>query len=126
METIEFVISLFGGIAYGLMSYFAISAWFRLRKLGTDMHDWQEVSAKVYAIVSALKLQSTFDQLNEMKDTLRQLVQADQFEEAAKLKEIVKEQERAALESLKEFQETFGGECVKVDVEQIKRSWNGE
>lgn len=120
METIEFVIHLCGGIAYGLMSYFAICAWFRLRKLGTDMHDLWKVSAKVYAIVSALKLQSTFDQLNEMKNTLRQLVQADQFEEAAKLKEIVEKQEREALESLKKFQDTFGGEGVNVDVKQIK------
>ena len=120
METMNFVLCLCGVIAYWLVSYFAVSAWSRLRKFGSDMHDLQKVSAKVYAIVYALKLQSTFDQLNEMKDTLRQLAQDEQFEEAAKLKEIVEKQEREAQESLKEFRETFGGEYVKV--EQIKRS----
>lgn len=116
----EFVIALFGVIAYGLMSYFAISAWFRLRKFGTDMHDLQKVSAKVYVIVSALKLQSTFDQLNEMKNTLRQLVHDEQFEEAAKLKEILEVQESEALKGLKAFQKTFCGEDIKVNLKQIK------
>lgn len=120
MEIMNFVLVFCGVIAYGLMSFFAISAWFRLRRFDTDMHDLQKVSANVYAIVSALKLQSTFDQLNEMKNTLRQLVQAEQFEEADKLKEIVEKHEREALEILKKFQETFGGEWVKVDVKQIK------
>lgn len=115
----NFVLCLCGVIA-GLVSYFAIGAWFRLRQFSSDIRDLQKVSVKVYAIVSALKLQSTFDQLNEMKNTLCQLVQAEKFEEAAKLKEIVEKQERAALDSLKEFRETFGGEYVKVDVKQIK------
>lgn len=109
METSDIILTLCAAFAYCTL-LLVISAWFRLRKFGTDMHDLQKMSAKVYAIVSALKLQSTFDQLNEMKNTLRQLVQAEQFEEAAKLKEIVEKQEREALESLKEFQETFGGD----------------
>lgn len=117
----NFVLCLCGVIAYGLASYFAISAWFCLRKFGSDMHDLQKVSVKVYAIVSALKLQSTFDQLNEMKNTLCQLVQAEKFEEAAKLKEIVEKQERSALESLKEFRETFWWRVCKGGCEADKK-----
>ena len=103
-------------IAYGAMAYLAITAYVRLRRVGSKLDGLQAATAKLCALVSAVKLQSDFDHINDMKDTLRQLVEAEQYEDAAKLKAVIAEQEELALKNMKALQDSFGGKGMIVRI----------
>lgn len=105
-------------IAYGAMAYLAITAYVRLRHVGSKLDELQATTAKLCALVSAVKLQSDFDHINDMKDTLRQLVEAEQFEDAAKLQAVIAEQEELALKNMKAIQDSYGCKGLAVCIER--------
>lgn len=114
----NFFVSICAGIAYVAMAYLAITAYVRLRHVGSQLAELQAETAKSCALMSAMKLQSDFDHINDMKATLRKLVESEQFEDAAKLKAVIAEQEELALKNMKALQDSFGGKGVMVRIER--------
>lgn len=112
----NFFLAICGVIAYGAMAYLAITAYVRLRHVGSKLDELQATTAKLCALVSAVKLQSDFDHINDMKATLRQLVEAEQYEDAAKLNAVIAEQEEIALKNMKALQDSYGGKELVVRI----------
>lgn len=114
----NFFLAICAGIAYGAMGFLTITAYVRLRRVGSKLDELQATAAKLCALVSAVKLQSDFDHINDMKGTLRQLVEAEQYEEAAKLQAVIAEQEELALKNMKALQDSCGGKGLIVRIER--------
>lgn len=114
----KFFLAICAGIACGAMVYIVMKAYVRLQHAGSQLDELQATMAKLCAIVSVVKLQSDIDHINSMKDTLRQLVESEQFEDAAKLKAVIAEQEELALKNMKALQDSFGGKVLKVHIER--------
>lgn len=112
----NFFLSICMGTAYVAMAYLAITAYVRLRHVGLQLDELQAATAKLCALVSAVKLQSDFDHINDMKDTLRQLVESERFEDAAKLQAVIAEQEELALKNMKALQDSYGGKELVVRI----------
>lgn len=106
--TLSIILAILGGIVYGAMTYLAVNAYFTMRKQQKLIIGMSGVLFKVFAVISAMKLQSLFDQIGSMKQTMQTLVSAERFEEAQKLQAAIAHQEKEAKESLKMFNETFG------------------
>ena len=114
----NFFLAICEGIAYVAMTYLAITAYVRLRHVGSQLDELQATMKKLCVLMSAVKLQSDIDHINDMKDTLRQLVESEQFEDAAKLKAVIAEQEELALKNMKALQDSCGGKMLKVHIER--------
>lgn len=112
------ILTILGSIAYGAMTFFACSAYFTLRKEHKLIVGMSDVLFNVFAVVSAMKLQGKFEQIESMKRTMQTLVDAERYEEAQKLQTAIAHQEKEAMESLKTFNETFG-HVAEVNITKI-------
>lgn len=79
------------------MEHAQLAEWIiELKELKEHTPTWSEEDEK------------NFDQINRMKTVLDELVNGEQYEEAAKLKASIARAEEGAMESLRAFKEAFG------------------
>ena len=117
---IDITLSICSVIASGAMTFFAVSAWFTLRRVSADVLELEKATGKMYAIVSVLKIQMSFNQLNDLKEVFNELISAEQFEEAAKLKAVIENEERQILREIEQCQKTCG-EHVEMEMVRFKK-----
>ena len=112
MQILNIIFTIVAVIANAAMTYFAITAWFELRRVKRAM-------AIVTTIAMGERVKSNFDQLNEMKAAFHRLVENEQYEEAEELKNVIAKMELNAEHALKEFKDVCGDSC-EVIVTNVK------
>jgi len=106
-------------IANVAMTYFAITAWFELRRMKRKLTGMERAMSVVTTIAMGEHVKSNFDQLNEMKATFLRLVEKEQYKEAEELKNAIAKMELSAEYALKHFKDICGDNC-EVIVKKVK------
>lgn len=119
MELLELIIEVIAPISYAVLTFFAISAWFNLREQRRDIRRLQFEQVRIFAMISAVKLQGDFDQLLQMKNKMADYLEREQYEKAQHLKELIAQQEEQTRIALKLFNERFG-DIAGVSVEKVE------
>ncbi len=110
METLRILVSILGAISYIGTIALVIYLYLALRDVRAKQEYHLRTSAKIYALTSAIKLQYSFDQINEMKIILKKLIKEENYEEANKLNDVIAKSLQEALAALEIFKKTFGEE----------------
>lgn len=105
MEVLRIVVSL---ICYCSLTFFAVSAWFALRRLQDDVNVMKKALRISTTMTMGSHLKDNFDELEKMKATLRRLVETEQYAEARKLQSAIAHAEQIVQEALQRFKETCG------------------
>ena len=114
MQVLHIIMHVFCSIAYFAMSFFAVSAWFRLRKQEKEMSRMNSLLHHLTAMVMGMHVQDNFDQVAKMRKTLDELVESENYEEAEKLKAAIDKMQEAAVQSLRNFREAFGDSIKEI------------
>ena len=109
MEILRITLFVVSTVCYGAIIFFTLRAYRRLQRQQEDMKELKFVSFRVFAIVSALKLQVELDMIAKMKQAMKDCIEQEDFEEATRLKELIDRQEKQATQLVKEFKDAFGG-----------------
>lgn len=123
MQILNIIFTIVAVIANAAMTYFAITAWFELRRLKRDFAGMKRAMAVVTTITTANHVKDSFDQLNDMKETFNQLVEDEQYEEAERLKTAITDAERNAKAAMKLFKDICGDSCDVV-VTKVKKHFS--
>lgn len=121
MQTLQILLSLAGIVAYCGLASFACFALARLRRQEQDLRELKMMIAKIWELVMTNHLRSSFEALNDMRATLRELIDNERYEEAEKLKTVITEAEQSAMRELKCFEDIVGRDKVVVTVTSIRR-----
>jgi hypothetical protein len=116
MQILNIIFTILTIIANGALAYFAITAWFELRRLKRKLTGMERAMTVVTTITMGNHVRDNFEQLNEMKATFLRLVENEQYEEAEELKNAIAKMELNAEHALKEFKDICGGEIVVTKV----------
>ena len=126
MQILNIIFTIVAIIANAAVTYFAITAWFELRRMKHDLDGMKHALAVTTAITMGRHVKDSFEQVNEMKAVFRKLIEADRYEEAKQLKEAIEQAERNAEDSLKEFKEVCGNKLCDIVVTRVKAGRNEE
>ena len=107
-------------IANAVVTWFAITAWFELRRMKHALGGMKRALAVTTTITMGKHVKDSFDQLNDI------LIEADRYEEAKQLKEAIEQAERNAEDSLKKFKEICGGNLCDIVVTKVKAKHSEE
>ena len=117
-EVLQSIALVMGIVAYAAMTFMAAFAFFRLRNQSNDLLVLKVELFNVYSMLSATQVKEQFAEVEKLRNLLPRLVKREKFDEAAKVKEHIEQQEKAAMEALKRFNETFG-ENAEINVTKI-------
>jgi hypothetical protein len=120
MQILNNILTIVTIIANCFLTWFAITAWFELRRMKRDIIGMRHALAVTTTITMGEYVKSTFDQLNEMKATFHRLVENEQYEEAEELKNAIAKVELSAEHALKEFKDICGDKLCEVIVTRVK------
>ncbi len=120
MQILNIIFTIVAIIANAAMTYFAITAWFELRRMKRDFAGVKRAMVVVTTITVANHVKDSFEQLNDMKETFNQLVEDEQYEEAERLKTAITDAERNAKAATKLFKDICGDSCDVV-VTNVKK-----
>ena len=112
MQILNIILSIMAIIANCFLTWFAITAWFELRRMKRAM-------AVVTTITMGNHVKDSFEQLNEMKAAFHQLVEEERYEEAERLKAAIANAERNAEHALKKLKDICGDSC-EIVVTKVK------
>ena len=125
MQILNIIFTIVAVIANAAMTYFAITAWFELRRMKRDFAGVKRAMVVTTTITVANHVKDSFDQLNDMKETFNQLVEDEQYEEAERLKAAITDAERNAKAATKLFKDICGDSCDVV-VTKVKAKHSEE
>ena len=125
MQILNIIFTIVAVIANAAMTYFAITAWFELRRMKRDFAGVKRAMVVTTTITVANHVKDSFDQLNDMKETFNQLVEDEQYEEAERLKAAITDAERNAKAATKLFKDICGDSCDVV-VTKVKKHCSEE
>lgn len=120
MEVFSIVVSVIAIIAYGFTSFVAIEAWQRMRNVQKKLDIVLHGVSITTALTMGHHVKESFDQVNAMKQTLQELVEKEQFEEAKQLKEDIDRAEQMAVQALEHFKETCGDGIADIVVTKVR------
>ena len=120
MQILNIIFTVAATIAYFFLVWFAITAWFELRRMKRDIIGMRHALAVTTTITMGEYVKSTFDQLNKMKSEFHRLVEKEQYEEAEELKNAIAKMELSAEHALKEFKDICGDKLCEVVVTKVK------
>lgn len=109
MQTLHIILTIVSVLAYVATAFMAITAFFYMRYLRKEAGKMEFVLAKVFALQLANYVRDNVKELNEMKDTLRHLIEDEQFEKAEHLKAVISEVEESVSQSINELNKASGG-----------------
>lgn len=121
MQTLHIILSLISIVGYVATATFAGYAFVRLKRQEEDLSELKVVSARTLTLMMGEHLRASFDALNEMKETLHDLVDDERFEEAEQLRATIVKAERIAMRELERFKESFGEDAVDVKLTNLRR-----
>lgn len=108
-------------IAYIMVTFFAIYAYFTLRGQRKEISFIKGAVREMSVMMMAKRVKENFEEVEKMKGTLQMLISTEQYEEAERFKKFIEEAEKTAQKSLKNFQELFKDSSCKLFVTEIKR-----
>ena len=111
-----------GIVAYVATATFTCYAFARLKRQEEDLKGLKMVTAKTLALVTGEHLRASFEALNDMKETLHDLIDDERFEEAEQLKATIVSAEHAAMRDLERFKENFGADALDIKITSIRRN----
>ncbi len=120
MQILNIILSIMAIIANCFLTWFAITAWFELRRIKNDILGMKHALAVTTTITMGEHVKSNFEQLNEMKASFHRLVENEQYEEAEELKNAIAKMELSAEHALKEFKDICGDKLCEVVVTKVK------
>ena len=120
MQIQNIIFTIVAIISNAAVTYFAITAWFELRRLKRDIIGMKRALAVTTTITMGEHVKSNFEQLNEMKAAFHRLVENEQYEEAEELKNAIAKMELSAEHALKEFKDICGDKLCEVIVTKVK------
>ena len=120
MQILNIVLSIVAIIANCFLTWFAITAWFELRRIKNDIIDMKRALAVTTTITMGEHVKSNFEQLNEMKAAFHRLVENEQYKEAEELKNAIAKMELSAEHALKEFKDICGDKLCEIFVTKVK------
>lgn len=109
MEILRIIAAIFGIVAYFAMLIYTLYSFDSLRKLKKEVKDIRFLQPKILASITAIQLKDNCKELENMSRILARLVEAENFEEAKKLKARIEETAKDLQESIKDFNERFEG-----------------
>jgi len=121
MQIQNIIFTIVAIISNAAVTYFAITAWFELRRLKRDIIGMKRALAVTTTITMGEHVKSNFEQLNEMKAAFHRLVENEQYEEAEELKNAIAKMELSAEHALKEFKDICGDSLCDIVVTKVKR-----
>ena len=125
MQTLHIILNIVTIIANCFLTWFAITAWFELRRLKRKLTGMERAMSVVTTITMCNHVKDSFDQLNEMKADFHRLVENEQYEEAEELKNAIAEMERNTKAAMEHFKDICGDSC-EVIVTKVKKHINEE
>lgn len=120
MQILNIILNIMAIIANCFLTWFAITAWFALRRLNRDFAGMKRAMAIVTTITMGEHVKSNFEQLNEMKATFHLLVENERYEEAEELRKAIAKMEIGAEHALKEFKDLYGDKLCEIFVTKVK------
>lgn len=120
MQILNIILSIMAIIANCFLTWFAITAWFELRRIKNDILGMKHALAVTTTITMGEHVKSNFEQLNEMKASFHRLVENEQYEEAEELKNAIAKMELNAEHALKEFKDICGDKLCEIVVTKVK------
>ena len=117
MQTLEIILTFLFGFANAATTYFAITAWFELRRMKRLLIEMSHTLSVSTTITMGEHLRSCYQQLSDMKITLHRLVENEQFEDAERLKIAIAKMERATENDRKFLEQILDKPCEKIEVE---------
>ena len=121
METMKIIMLALSCIAYIMVVFFAIYAYFTLREQRKQLTFVKGAVAEMTTIMMAERVQKNFEEVENIKRTLEHLVENEQYEEAERLQNFLEEAEKNAVKALKHFQEAFKDSGCKIIVAGVKK-----
>ena len=121
MDTLQIIVGIMSALAYGAMAFLAAFAVTRLKRQEEDLRWLKKVAEKTLELVIVGYIQRSFEMLNDMKETLQDLVDDDRFEEAEDMKKTIVKMEHCAIRELERFKEICGDDCVDIKITNIRR-----
>lgn len=125
MQILNIILTIVTIIANCFLTWFAITAWFELRRLKRKLTGMERAISVVTTITMGNQVKDNFDQLNDMKETFNQLVEEERYEEAEELKNAITNMERNAKAAMERFKDICGDSC-EVIVTKVKKHINEE
>ena len=110
-----------GIVAYVATATFACYAFGRLKRQAAELDEIKYGVKTSIALAMGEHLRNSFNEINDMKETLRDMVEDERFEEAERLKAVIEKAESGAMRELERFREHFGKDCVDVEVTNVRR-----
>lgn len=125
MQILNIILTIVTIIANCFLTWFAITAWFELRRMKRNLTGMERAMAVVTTITMGNHVKDSFEQLNEIKAAFHQLVEEEQYEEAERLKDAIAKVERNAKAAMEQFKNICGDSC-EVVVTKVKNHHNEE
>lgn len=118
MEVLHVLFLVAGLVANAALTFFGVTAWFRLREVNKKADAMLRGVGLVTTIMMGQHVKENFEEVNRMKRTFDRLVENEQYEDAERMKAVIDKAERDALRSLEKFKETCG-DAVNVIVTKV-------
>ena len=125
MQILNIILTIVAIIGNAAVTYFAITAWFELRRMKRKLTGMERAMTVVTTITMGNHVKDIFDTLNEMRKTFNHLVENEQYEEAEKLNAAITNVERNANAAMKHFKDICGDNC-EVIVTKVKNHLDEE
>ena len=119
MQILNIILNIMAIIANCFLTWFAITAWFELRRMKRKLTGMERAMTVVTTITMGNHVKDSFDQLNEMKETFNHLVENEQYEEAERLKAAITKVEQNAKAAMEHFKDICGDNC-EIIVTKVK------
>ena len=119
MQILQIILSLMGIVAYVVTALFACYAFGRLKRQEDELDEIKYGVKTCIALAMGEHIRNSFNEINDMKEVLEEMIEDERFEEAERLKTVIAKAESGAMRELERFREHFGKDCV--DVTSIKR-----
>jgi hypothetical protein len=126
MQILDIIFTVTVIIAAWAMVYFVLLATIDLSEIKHTVFGMRRAIKMVLTISFGNAVRENFEEVDRMKKTFAHLIESEQYEEAEKLHEAIKESEQAAFDSLKAFKESCGDEHTKIIFTSVKDSRLGE
>lgn len=119
MQILNNILTIVAIIGNAAVTYFAITAWFELRRMKRKLTGMERAMTVVTTITMGNQVKDSFDTLNKMKETFNQLIENEQYEEAERLKAAIANMEQNAKAAMEHFKDICGDNC-EIVVTKVK------
>lgn len=126
MQILNIILTVMTIIASWALVFFVLHTTKELREIKHTVFGMRSAIKTVLTISFGNAVRENFEEVDRMKKTFAHLIESEQYEEAEKLHEAIKESEQTAFNFLKAFKESCGDEHTKIIFTSVKDSRLGE